>query len=543
VASDDATDIIVSVVIVHYKVPQLLLQTLRSLRDADGFDRCEVIVVDNHSQDYAAELTAAEFPAVKWIGLKSNIGFGKASNVGAQAARGSFVLFLNPDTLVSKNTIVSCVDFMADHADAGIVGPRILNADGTLQKSCRRSFPTPGVAFYHLSGLSQLFPRSRRFGRYNLTFMDPNEAAPVDAVSGSFMFMRHSLFQKIGGFDERFFMYGEDLDLCRQVHDCGYTVWYNPATQIIHFKGKSSARRPLRSRMAFYEAWVLFSRKYRHTNAVYFPGWLIFIGIAVFSGINLGASLVRSLRAALIDLAFVNILVWISVSLRFLFDLRRSPYESGGLWIMLVLHVLISACFLASFVGRGVYATGRFSARNTLVSGFVASVMFMAVVYFVPSMAFSRIAFAISAVVTTFALAGWREVAWRITPRLMRFIFATGNVIIVGDGPVAGQLIENMEKDRSARITGIIWPRREKAPGALSGYPVLGLITDTRTVLERQRTDLLLIATAEPWYSFVIEALASPRVNNLTVRWVPHELLTGQLERLPGVIPLQDFRV
>jgi len=199
------SEILISVVIVNYKVPECLLDALRSLREADLYEKIEIIVVDNASNDNSQQLVSTAFPDVNWVQLKYNVGFGKASNIGVKNAQGKYVLLLNPDTVVAKNTLSVTLKFMNEHPDAGLIGPKILNPDGTLQASCRRSFVTPSVAFYHFSGLSQLFPKSRRFGRYNLTYMDPDVAAQVDAVSGSFMFLSRKLFAEIGGFDEQFF--------------------------------------------------------------------------------------------------------------------------------------------------------------------------------------------------------------------------------------------------------------------------------------------------------------------------------------------------
>ena len=170
------------------------------------------------------------------------------------------MLLLNPDTVIAKDTLKVAVDFMQSHPKAGLMGPKILNQDGSLQASCRRGFVTPLVAFYYFTGLSRIFPKSKHFARYHLTYMDENESAVVDAVSGSFMFIRRTLFDQLHGFDEQFFMYGEDIDLCWRVREKGYEVWYHPLTQIIHRKGQSSARSPLRSRFAFYEAMIIFSK-------------------------------------------------------------------------------------------------------------------------------------------------------------------------------------------------------------------------------------------------------------------------------------------
>ena len=535
-------DALISIIIVNFKVPDYLKRTLLSLREAELYNQSEIIVVDNASQDDSKNKIISEFPEVTWVGLKNNIGFGKASNVGAKSSHGTYLLFLNPDTLVSKNTLSVCVEFLQSRAGAGIMGPKIINADGSLQAGCRRSFPSPLVALYRLTGLSRLFPKSSRFGKYNLTYLDPDAAAEVDAVSGSFMFMSSALFREVGGFDEKYFMYGEDLDLCCRVKEKGYTVWYNPATQIIHFKGRSAAKLTWKSRQAFYEAMIIFSRTYKHTHAAYFPGWLIFIGIMLQAGINFVASLFRTFTACFIDLMLINLVLWSGISIRFLLSSMQSPYTGSSAATMVFMHALLSFSFLGIFLYRGVYSKERYSAVNAFVSGLMASVIFMAAVFFVNSMAFSRIAFGVSTIVIILTLVAWRE-ALPMLSRFRRFIFSTGNVVILGSDDVAVALIRNFERDSSANIRGVLWPVKERYPGEFEGYPVLGHIENIKDVLSRDRVDLLLIATAQPWYSHLIEALATVKVKHLTIRWVPTELFGRTQEKLPDVIPLRDFSV
>jgi O-antigen biosynthesis protein len=536
-------DILISIVIVNYRVPDYLKRTLLSLREADLYDRSEVIVVDNASQDDSRTRITGEFPEVVWVGLKNNIGFGKACNVGAKNARGEFLLFLNPDTLVSTTTLKVCVEFFASHPRAGLMGPKIINADGSLQAGCRRSFPSPLVAFYRLAGLSKMFPKSRRFGKYNLTYLDPDTAAEVDAVSGSFMFVPASLFREINGFDETFFMYGEDLDLCCRVKEKGRTVWYNPATQIIHFKGKSAAKQTWKSRRAFYEAMIIFSRKYKHMHTAFFPGWLILVGIILQAGVNFLASLFRIFFACFIDLLLLNGILWGGITIRFFISSMTSPYTGSSVAIMLFLHALLSLSFVGIFLYRGVYSKERYSVASAFVSGLIASVIFMAAVFFMKSMAFSRIAFGVSTVVIIATLIAWREVLPRVLSRFRRFIFSTGSVVILGSDDVATALIRNFEEDSSANIRGILWPAKGNYPGEFQGYPVLGHIENIKDVLSRDRVDLLLIATDQPWYSHLIETLATVKVKNLTIRWVPTELFGRSGEKLPEVIPLRDFSV
>ncbi|HEX7510460.1 MAG TPA: glycosyltransferase [Chitinivibrionales bacterium] len=539
----NSKEFLISIVIVHFKVPDFLQRALRSLRQAQLYDRSEVIVVDNASQDGSKELILGEFSEVQWIGLKSNIGFGKACNVGAQCARGAYILFLNPDTLISKNTLTESVRFLKEHGDAGLMGPKILNSDGTLQVSCRRSFPTPSVAFYRLSGLSKLFPSSQRFGRYNLSFLDPDTVSEVDAVSGSFMFMPLTLFQGIGGFDETFFMYGEDLDLCYRVKQQGCTVWYNPHTQIVHFKGRSSAKMSLHSKKAFYEAMLIFSRKYKSVHKSFLPGWVIATAIAYFGILTIASTILKTFPAMLIDFFLINCILFTGITIRFSWGNLESPYLGPNIFTMIAMHVLLSVSFILIFVIRGVYSKERYSPANAVITGLIASAIFMSCIYFVSSMAVSRIAFLLSTICITLLLVLWREGLPRIMGRLQRLIYSTGRVIILGNDDIAASLIKNFEDDKTARIAGVMWPLNEKFPGQFMGYPVLGTIENIRAILERDHVDLLLIATVQPWYSHVIESLASSKIRNLTIRWVPHELFTKPQNQLPQVIPLHDFAV
>ena len=536
-------DVLISIVIVNYRVPEYLIRTLASLREADLYNRSEVIIVDNASQDDSRQSVIARFPQISWIGLKHNIGFGKACNVGAQSARGTYLLLLNPDTLVSKNTLSTCVTFFSAHPDAGIMGPKIINPDGTLQPGCRRSFPSPTVAFYRLAGLAKLFPKSNRFGRYNLNYLDPEAVAEVDAVSGSFMFMPLTLFQECGGFDETFFMYGEDLDFCCRVREKGYRVWYNPATQIVHFKGRSASKLAWKARKAFYEAMIIFSRKYKHTHAAFFPSWLMFVGITLLAGLNFIGGLFRTFTACFIDLFLINLILWSAISVRFALSSLPSPYLGTDIVTMLFMHAFLSLSFLVIFFYRGVYTKERYSVGNALISGLIASMIFMVTVFFIKSMAFSRIAFLLSTLIIIFVLIAWREVLPKLIHRFRRLIFSTGNVVILGNDEVALALIKNVETDARAQINGVLWPVKEQHPGEFVGYPVLGNIDNIKDVLSRGRVDLLLIATAQPWYSYVIEALATVRVKHLTIQWVPPELFNRVSEKLPDVIPLRDFSV
>ena len=251
-----------SIIIVNYNVKEFLQNLLHSLQKSVSSITHEIIVVDNASDDGSAEFIREKFPQINLIVSQTNLGFSKANNIALKVSKGKFIFLINPDTIVSEDTITKMIEFLNEHPDAGLAGCKILNPDGSLQLACRRSFPGPWTSFCKVTGLSALFPKSRLFARYNLTYLDENSTYEVDAISGSFMMMKREVYEKIGGFDEQFFMYGEDLDLCYRIQKNGYKVYYFPGTQIIHYKGESTKRSGLDETKYFYDAMNLFVKKH-----------------------------------------------------------------------------------------------------------------------------------------------------------------------------------------------------------------------------------------------------------------------------------------
>jgi len=251
-----------SVIIVNYNVRQFLENALHSIRRAMADIDGEIFVVDNASTDGSAAMVRAKFPDVHLLENNENLGFARANNLAINRARGRFLLLINPDTIVQETTFHEMLQFLRSRPDVGLAGCKVLNPDGTFQLACRRSFPTPWVAFTKIFGLSALFPRTRLFGKYNLTYLSPDETYPVDAVSGSFMMITRAAYDRIGGLDESFFMYGEDLDWCYRVKEAGFGVYYVHATSIIHFKGESTRRSEIDEIRMFYSAMELFVEKH-----------------------------------------------------------------------------------------------------------------------------------------------------------------------------------------------------------------------------------------------------------------------------------------
>lgn len=259
----------VSIVVLNYNTRDHLQACLRTLQVVEGSRfssggsvEAEVIVVDNASTDGSADMVAAEFPWVRLIHSPRNGGFAFGNNQALAHCRAANVLLLNPDTLMPAGGLGRLLERLQAHPEAGVIGPKLLKPDGSMHLACRRSFPTPAVAFYRLSGLSRLFPHHPRFGRYNLTFIDPDQAIEVDSVCGACLLIRRTVIERIGLLDERFFMYGEDLDWCLRARQMGWTVRYEPDVIVQHQHGGSSRKRALRTTYHFFRAMDIFYRKH-----------------------------------------------------------------------------------------------------------------------------------------------------------------------------------------------------------------------------------------------------------------------------------------
>jgi GT2 family glycosyltransferase len=257
-----------SIIIVNYNVKHFLEQCLYSVQKAiNGMD-AEVLVVDNASVDGSIDYLASRFPRVEFIWNKSNPGFAKANNTALQKAKGELVLFLNPDTILAEDTLSKCIHFLQTHTHAGAVGVRMIDGSGTFLPESKRAFPSSSVSFFKLSGLSFLFPRSKVFARYHLGHLSEHETHKVDVLSGAFMMVRKKLLLQTGGFDEDFFMYGEDIDLSYRLQQLQYTNgvtysnYYVSDTTIIHYKGESTQKGSYKYVQQFYKAMLLFVKKH-----------------------------------------------------------------------------------------------------------------------------------------------------------------------------------------------------------------------------------------------------------------------------------------
>jgi N-acetylglucosaminyl-diphospho-decaprenol L-rhamnosyltransferase len=265
--------------------------------DGAGSLDLELFVIDNASHEFDAAAITAVFPNATVSINDDNRGFAAATNQGLRDARGRYVLLLNPDTRVEPDTVPAMVAYMDARPDVGCATARLVLPDGSLDLACRRAFPTPARSFYRITLLSRLFPRSRRFGQYNLTYLDEHQEAEIDSPCGAFMMVRSEVINQVGLLDERYFMYGEDIDWAFRMKQAGWRVMYTPAAIAHHVKRASSSRARSRTIRAFHEAMRIFYRQHYEESYPRLVSWVIYRAIDAREAIELAAHRLRRSEA------------------------------------------------------------------------------------------------------------------------------------------------------------------------------------------------------------------------------------------------------
>ena len=266
-----------SIIIVNYNVKYFLEQCLLSVIKACNGITAEILVIDNNSTDGSKSYFANKYPSVKFYWLTENLGFGKANNYALQHAKGEHILFLNPDTIVGETCFTDCLQFFNNNKDCGALGVRMLDGTGNFLKESKRGFPFLSVAFYKAVGLANIFPNT--FGQYYATHIQEQEVKTVDVLAGAFMMLQQKVIEATKGFDESFFMYGEDIDLSYRLKKAGFENYYLGTNTIIHFKGESTAKKSNTYFDNFYGAMKRFADKHSTQNKV--------VKNIIFFGINL----------------------------------------------------------------------------------------------------------------------------------------------------------------------------------------------------------------------------------------------------------------
>jgi len=273
-------EVLLTVQIVNWNAREPLRAALRSILSHPPRFPYEIVVLDNASSDGSVQMLEKEFPEVRLLVSEQNLGFSRGHNLAARAAQGKYLFILNPDTEVIPPALELLVDYAEQHPEVAIIGPKILNPDGSLQYSCRR-FPNPTAALFRNTPLGKLFPNNPYTREYLMTDWDHNSIREVDWVSGAALFIRRAVYEQLSGFDERFFMYCEDTDLCYRAWQAGYMVVYYPEPKIVHAIGRSTDLVANKMIITFHKSMYLFYKKHyaRRTFLLLRP--LVPVGLAL----------------------------------------------------------------------------------------------------------------------------------------------------------------------------------------------------------------------------------------------------------------------
>jgi O-antigen biosynthesis protein len=526
-----------SIIIVNYNVKEFLQNLLHSIAKSALNISYEIIIVDNASDDGSVEFIKDKFPDVKLISNNKNLGFSKANNLGLKIAQGKYILLLNPDALLREDTLQKMIEFFKNTPDAGLAGCKILNPDGSLQLACRRNFPGPWTSFCKVTGLSSLFPKSRIFARYNLTYMDENQTYEVDAISGSFMMMKKEVYEKVGGFDEEFFMYGEDLDLCYRIQKAGYKVYYVHDTQIIHYKGESTKRSSFDETKVFYNAMNLFVKK--HLSGSFLVEIILLLAITLRKFFAFMGRRKLILVSILLDLLFFDLSIFLADKLYGnISNWHGFPYNSLPIiyTVPVLIHIVVSSI-------SGIYKREALPVLKNFLALLISFVIISAITFFFKQFAYSRATVLITYVILFFILTLWRII--------LKIFFKVGlnadslthkKTLIVGINSPSIKIANKLRLIHSdARlIFGLISQTNKEVGSTIEGFEVIGTIDNIRKVINERKINEVIIPSEELSYHQIMAIVASCQNENAEFKLIGNNLdfLVGKntvsvLENIP----------
>ena len=554
-----------SIVFLNYNTRDLTRQALNSVLAAAEGLTAEIFVVDNASVDGSADMVAEEFPQVKLICNEANVGFAAGNNVALRQVTGEYVLLINTDTIVRRDALRTMVEFLDAHPEAGACGCKILDPDGTLQLDSRRGFPTPLAAFCKMSGLSRFFPKHPLIAHYHMTYLDPEQTAEVEVLSGSCMMVRKAAMDQVGLLDEDYFMYGEDIDWCYRFYQAGWKSYYVPTTSIIHFRGESGRGVPLRILYRKSRAMSIFVNKHMARRFRFFPLWLLQVGIALYGTFRLLARAGRALAMPLIDAGLVLCGLKLGLAVRYhqelvpfiyrieqvsnLFGLDVQPTRwlvpppySDLQWA--AVYGASTLVWLLAFYASGLYDRRRYSVAWSVMGvtlGFACIVM---LVFFFKAYNFSRLAVVAAWFCNLLLIAGWRLVArWFLYQRGREGRLRT---LLVGTDAVAVHFVEQLERMGMVHcdLIGVVEDGSQQRGCPLAGRPVVGHVGELEALVDDFAIDHLVF-TPSAMASFLEQPVQSRGARDLRVSMVPvafAEMVADRGAHDSAPLPLVEIR-
>ncbi len=387
-----------SIIIVNYNVRYFLEQCLHAVYKAIKPLQAEVWVVDNASTDESVEFLQSRFPWVHIIANEKNEGFARANNTALRQCKGDYILFLNPDTLVAEDTLVNCLKFLQENADAGALGIRMIDGQGNFLPESKRSFPSPITSFFKLMGLTSLFPKSRFFAKYTLGYLDEFKNHEVDVLAGAFLMTGKKLSDELGGFDETFFMYGEDVDLSYRIQQKGFKNYYYSGSTIVHFKGESTKKGSLNYVRMFYQAMSIFAKKHYGGGKASVFGFFIQMAIWLRAGISAISGMLLKIGLPVVD----TLLIYCSflyVNLLWVANVRNGqPYSTE---LTNIAFPAFTILFLCSAILAGLYDR-TYKLSKTFSAAIISIIIMLATYSLLPEKyRFSRGVILISGITAT----------------------------------------------------------------------------------------------------------------------------------------------
>ena len=513
----------ISVIIVSYNVKEFLQQSILSLKNSLNGINHEIIVVDNNSVDGTTEIIKYKFPEIILIENEDNRGFAAACNQGLKVSSGKYLLLLNPDTMIQEDTISTMINFFEEVPNAGAAGCKILNADGSLQLACRRSFPSPKVALPKILGLSRLFPKIKLFGKYNLTYEDPDDLIEVDAISGSFLMFRRTVFEKILGLDETFFMYGEDLDYCYRIKEAGWEIYYVPDTKIIHYKGESAKLASFDNFITFYRAMDIFVKKHFSKSYSFIFDIALRMGILVRGIISLIGRFLNKHVILFVDGLAVTSAIMLAHFLQ--------PYPISD--ISLVFSMLIF--YLLLWLGTG-YAIGLYQRRDLSYSRAAIASVLAFITSLIFNLVFKSFIYSPHLLIWSFLLVMLFLPGWRIfllylqrrriiSPKspLSRALLSR-RTIIAGTGSEGERIAKKLQShiEHGFEILGFV--DKKYALKQTLGFPFLGVVNDLGEIIRIHKATEIIFTTDEFSNDDILNILDRLKKVRVNIKIVPQNL-------------------
>ncbi|WP_340105860.1 glycosyltransferase [Rhodohalobacter sp. 8-1] len=516
-----------SIIIVNYNVKEFLANCLQSVRKASKEISTEVFVVDNDSSDGSIPFLKKRFDDVTYIENRENVGFGKANNQAIEKATGTYTLLLNPDTLLQEDTLDILIGYMSNHDSCGACGCKILNPDGTFAPESRRAIPTVSAAIYKAIGLTALFPNNKHFGAYYQGWKGEDERGEVPVLSGSFMFFRTRCLKQVGGFDERFFMYGEDIDLCYRVSEAGWEIHYVPETSIIHYKGESTKKNELSYHKVFNDAIYKFFDKHYTSRYSHLFKFLIFWAIQFRALASFFVNNLRAHRFIITDLVVINAALLIGMFIRASFDQAGilSMLNPQFLWLNLIWSM--SYLFFAQLYG--IIDEHKHSIVGSLKAVLFSFLILVAITFFIRSLAFSRIILAVSVMIGLFVIGfiRFRRINQTKSTKFSRGMVSPLRMLLVGAGDNTKQFVSKIKgKARwQVEIAGVV---RQKGQAAiedsdLSDYDA-GSISDLKTLIRTTRSDIVVFLLESVSHKELLESIQNLRNVDVEIKVIPQNM-------------------